>query len=160
MRFTIPGEPCGKARPRVVHNGNFTRAYTPAKTANYENLVKLEFQRAFPGFEPFANDVPLEVNIVANFVPAASTSKKKRQMMLNGAVCPTKLPDADNIAKIILDALHGVCYLNDSCVVRLNVTKRYAVFPGVDVEVQELEAESMITNEGGTRCESLFDCHR
>ena len=39
MRFTIPGAPQGKARPRTVLGGK--RTYTPEKTVNYEALVKL-----------------------------------------------------------------------------------------------------------------------
>ncbi|HBK52357.1 MAG TPA: RusA family crossover junction endodeoxyribonuclease, partial [Syntrophomonas wolfei] len=37
MKLTIPGEPTGKARPRVTRQGI---AYTPAKTVNYETLVQ------------------------------------------------------------------------------------------------------------------------
>lgn len=144
MIFTIPGEPCGKARPRVVRNGNFSRAYTPEKTVNYENLVKLEFQNAFPGFQPYEKDVPLAVEINARFSPANSVSKKRRAAMLEGLIYPTKTPDADNIAKIILDALHGICYLNDSSVIRLCVSKRYSPIPGVDVEVREIVGENSL----------------
>jgi Holliday junction resolvase RusA-like endonuclease len=139
MRFTIPGEPQGKGRPRVVRNGAFTRTYTPEKTATYENLIKIEFQNTYPGFKPYENDVPLEVHIDAMFAPANSASKKRRMAMLEGIIHPTKVPDADNVAKAVLDALHGVCYLNDSSVVKLTVTKRYASIPCVEVEVLELD---------------------
>ena len=139
MIFTIPGEPQGKGRPRVVRNGAFTKTYTPEKTATYENLVKVEFQNAYPGFQPYEVGVPLEVIIDARFAPASSVSKKKRMAMLEGIIHPTKVPDADNVAKVVLDALHGVCYLNDSSVVRLVVTKRYASIPCVEVEVRELD---------------------
>ncbi len=37
VNFTIPGEPVGKARPRITRQGI---TYTPAKTVNYETLVK------------------------------------------------------------------------------------------------------------------------
>ena len=38
--LTIPGEPVGKGRPRFTKNGH---SFTPEKTVNYENLVKLYF---------------------------------------------------------------------------------------------------------------------
>ena len=34
--------------------------------------------------------------------------------MLNGRLFPTKKPDADNIIKVILDALNGLAYRDDS----------------------------------------------
>ena len=40
IRFSIPGKPFGKQRPRVVHRGSYSKAYTPEETVNYENLVK------------------------------------------------------------------------------------------------------------------------
>lgn len=135
ITIVVPGEPVGKGRPRMTKTGN---TYTPVKTATYENLVKLEFQRQCPGHKPYEKDVPLEVIIEARFAPANSVSKRKRMAMIEGIVHPTKVPDADNIAKAILDALHGVCYLNDSSVVRLSVVKVYACIPCVVVEVREL----------------------
>ena len=42
MIFTIPGEPTGKARPRVVKG----HAYTPAKTKAYEDKVRWCFKQA------------------------------------------------------------------------------------------------------------------
>lgn len=39
MNFVVPGEPVGKGRPKFARRGNFVTAYTPEKTASYENLV-------------------------------------------------------------------------------------------------------------------------
>ena len=41
VTFTVPGTPVGKGRPKFARRGNFTVAYTPEKTASYENLVKI-----------------------------------------------------------------------------------------------------------------------
>ena len=46
--------------------------------------------------------------------------------MLENKVRPTKKPDCDNIAKIVLDALNGIAYYDDSQVVSLVVRKHYA----------------------------------
>lgn len=135
--FTIPGPPQGKGRPRFSSYGGRVHTRTPEQTVLYENLVKTEYERQCPDREPFAKDVPLEIEITARFAPPESVSKKKRTAMLEGIVRPTKVPDADNVAKIILDALHGVCYLNDSSVVKLVVTKVYDSTPRVDVTVRE-----------------------
>lgn len=132
--FVIPGEPCGKARPRVVRNGSFTRAYTPEKTVAYENLVKLEYQRQCNGCW---FDGPVNVSIIAFFGIPASVSKKKAKGMQAGSVLPTKKPDCDNIGKIICDALNGVAYKDDAQVVRLTIAKRYETIPNVYVYITE-----------------------
>lgn len=55
--FQVPGEPVGKGRPRFTRQG---RAYTPAKTAKYENLVSLAFQQMYPNHVPFENAVEMK----------------------------------------------------------------------------------------------------
>ena len=137
MKFTIPGEPQGKARPRVVRNGNFTRAYTPEKTASYENLVRLEYQSQC-GDRFYDKEIPLAVTITAHFAPPASASKRKLAAMLDKLLFPMKKPDLDNVAKIVCDALNGIAYHDDAQIVTLHVRKLYAVMPKVDVEISEV----------------------
>ena len=57
---------------------------------------------------------------------------------MNGCIYPTKKPDADNIAKIVLDALNGVAYTDDTQVINLSVQKRYGEVPEVKVEITEV----------------------
>jgi Holliday junction resolvase RusA-like endonuclease len=134
VTFEIPGEPCGKGRPRFTAGG---RAYTPAKTAHYENLVKLEYERQCGHrFE----DVPLRMEIVAYFTIPASASKAKKTLMREGMRRPTKKPDADNILKIIADALNQLAYPDDAQIVSASVTKVYAADdkPCVLVMIEEV----------------------
>ena len=51
----------------------------------------------------------------------------------------TGKPDADNLAKVISDALIGIVYVDDAAVCDVRVVKRYADAPLIHVEVQELE---------------------
>ena len=90
MIFTIPGEPTGKGRPRVVNVKGRRMAFTPEKTASYENLVKLEYQRA--GGRMYA-DGQLRVTITAHYAIPKSVSKVRREAMLKGVIRPTKKPD-------------------------------------------------------------------
>lgn len=92
MILEIPGEPVGKARPRVVRNGAFSRTYTPEKTASYENLVKLEYTARY-GQAMFPAEAQLHMTISAYYGLPKSDSKKKRQMKLEGVIRPTKKPD-------------------------------------------------------------------
>lgn len=43
IKFTVPGQPQGKARARTFYNGNMGRmqSVTPEKTVLYENLIKI-----------------------------------------------------------------------------------------------------------------------
>lgn len=40
VRFTVPGEPVGKGRPRLSSRNGFAHAYTPAGTRKYEAMVR------------------------------------------------------------------------------------------------------------------------
>ena len=100
VRFTIPGKPFGKQRPRVVNRGKFSTAYTPKESVQYENLVKLYYEQAAHG-EMFPEDAMLDVRIFAFYEIPKSTSKKRRADMLANKIRPTKKPDFDNIGKII-----------------------------------------------------------
>lgn len=133
ISFTVYGEPTGKGRPRFARRGAFVSTYTPEKTINYENLVKMSFLQKYQ--EPTLIDEPVIVGIKAYFGMPKSTSVKKREKMLRGKIVPTKKPDMDNIAKIILDSLNGLAYLDDKQVVLLTVWKRFSEVPRVEVNI-------------------------
>lgn len=135
VEFFVPGNPQGKARPRVVRRKDGrSMTYTPDKTVQYEELVRQRYIAQSEGYR-FAPDVPLSIIIQAEFSIPKNTSQKRRKEMLQGAILPTKRPDFDNIAKIICDALNGIAYPDDSQIVLSLVVKRYAQTPGVKVEV-------------------------
>lgn len=137
--ITIPGEPKGKGRPRFKRIGKFVSTYTPEETASYENFVKVCFLSAHPqGSSPLLEG-EIEAEITAYFGIPKSTSKKKQQLMLEGDINPTKKPDMDNIAKIILDSLNGIAYHDDSQIVRLVVEKRYSNNPRVELKLISYE---------------------
>lgn len=131
-QFIIPGEPMGKGRPKFS-NGH---AYTPERTRSYEDAVRYYYQ-AQCHYDPYPKDCALVVTIEAIFGLAASDSMKKRQAKLCGMLNPTKRADADNIAKIICDALNGIAYHDDAQVTTLNVVKRYGVEPCVKVWISK-----------------------
>lgn len=83
-------------------------------------------------------DAPLEVHIIAYYEIPKSTSKKKKQEMLEDKIRPTIKPDTDNIAKSILDSLNGIAYKDDKQVVDLRVRKQYAEVPSVSVWISEV----------------------
>lgn len=136
FEFEIMGEPVGKGRPRFTRNGH---TYTPEKTANFETLVKLSFQQAYPSAEPITKVIPIEVKICAYFSIPKSTTKKELKLIENGMKKPTKKPDTDNIAKAVCDALNGIAYYDDSQIVSLTVCKLYSDKPHTKVIITEQE---------------------
>lgn len=130
--INIPGKVVGKQRPKFSRQGNFVKTYTPEKTVNYENWVKMCWMNS--GQEKMQGNI-IAV-IVARFMIPQSFSKKKRNE-LNEKPCPKK-PDCDNIAKSILDALNGIAYDDDSQIVELSVSKVYSANEeGVDLYLTE-----------------------
>lgn len=146
VEFTIEGPPVGKARPRVTRRVT----YTPAKTSHYEDLVRYAATSNFTGF--FEKGSPLDVKIIAYFEVPKSYTKKRRINCLAGLELPTKKPDIDNIAKIMMDGMNpktrrnkqlhkmvkvmrGV-YQDDQQVTYLTVKKRYAERARVEVRVK------------------------
>lgn len=135
MRFTVPGDPVGKGRPRVVRRGGAVRTYTPEKTATYENLVRLEYERQC-GDVTLA-DAPVEMRITAYYAIAKSDSKKMRQAKLDGQIRPMKKPDLSNVIKSIEDGLNGIAYYDDAQIVMITAEKHYDTIPRVVVEIVE-----------------------
>ena len=136
MTIVIPGEPVGKQRPRVVRNGGVTRTYTPEKTASYENLVKVEYERQAHG-EHYPSGTPVSMKITACFALNKGDSKRKRDYKLRGVIRPTKKPDIDNVIKVIADALNGLAYDDDSQIVTAKVYKVFGETPSVTVTINE-----------------------
>lgn len=132
--FTIKGEPRGKGRPRFTKTG---RVYTPSETTQYEHLVALSYRNSARGYK-FTS--PVRVTIKAYQKPPKK-SKKVVEDMLNGRILPTKKPDLDNIAKIVLDGLNKIAWDDDTQVIEMMVIKRYAEEPLVAVIVEEIDAQ-------------------
>ena len=136
LQFTVLGEPRGKARHRTTRSG-FT--YTPKETIEYENLVRLSFQEAYPEHIPL--DCEVDVLIEAYYSIPTTFSKKKRELALDNVINPTKKPDVDNIAKSILDSLNKIAFIDDKQVTSCAIYKMYAEKPRVEVQISYQKEE-------------------
>lgn len=137
IRFTVPGPPVAKGRPKFSRVGNYVKTYTPEKTVNYENLVGWYYQQAAQGFM-FPDDAMLDMRIIAYFEIPKSVSKKKRQAMKDREIRPTKKPDTDNVGKIICDSINKIAYHDDASIVDLQVRKFYSEQPRVEVIIRQI----------------------
>lgn len=108
--LVILGEPVSKERPRF--NPKSGSAYTPAKTRSAEKVVA----------QLYSDDCGVKFTGPVTLSITCYVSNKRRR-------------DVDNMGKLILDALNGVAYVDDSQVHDLIVKKRYTSKERARVEV-------------------------
>lgn len=136
IEFTIPGEPMSKARARVV-NGH---AYTPERTRVAEAGVQAAF-RAVAGADALKS-----YESGARYGVRALFCNRTRQRR-----------DIDNMLKLILDALNGLAWTDDTQVAEI-VARKLLVPKGeerTEVAVYELEPDMGLSaecGECGARC--------
>lgn len=130
--FTIYGQPIAKGRPRLGKWGT----YTPEKTVNYENLVKMSYIETYKDKELLEGDLRLEVDYY--FPIPKSTSKKNKELMLREVIRHNKRPDLDNLIKAIADALNNIAYQDDSQIVEVEAKKYYGDEPRAQVRIFEI----------------------
>ncbi len=127
ISFTIPGDPKGKDRPRFNYHTGHT--YTTKKTEDYEEKVR----GAYYETTRKVLEGPISADIIAYFKIPVQTKKADKEQMRSESVPYLHKPDADNIAKVILDALNHVAYEDDIQVYELRVRKFYSKNPRVEV---------------------------
>lgn len=142
LRFTIPGEPAAQPRVRFARRGRFVSAYDPKQAKDWKATAQAYLAEAMKAQGwTFQTSGCLAVRIEAVFSRPVSTYSKRapkpRELKGNGK-------DADNIAKIVLDACNGVAWRDDSMVSTLGVWKFIAAQgepPCVVVAVDLVPAE-------------------
>ena len=102
VSFTVPSDPIPAARPRFSGR----HAYQPARNRKYREVVQTSAREVMNGREPMTGAVEVQLSLFRRFKPTAR-----------------QFGDTDNHAKGILDALNGICFADDSQVVRLTVEK-------------------------------------
>lgn len=102
-------KPIAKSRPRFTRG----RCYTPSKTKNAEQEIRLLVSKEFK-LKPFEG--PLRLDLIL-FFKKPKTSKN---------VFPVVKPDLDNVLKLVGDALNGVLWKDDSQIIEIVVSKYYA----------------------------------
>lgn len=120
LAFWVDGIPVPKARARTVRTktGKVV-SFTPKRTRDWENLVRLIAQSACSaaGWKPTAASYEVAIEVY----PARNRG------------------DSDNFAKAITDAMNGVVYPDDRSIRKLTVERRdVGVALGVMVRVTRM----------------------
>lgn len=108
-RFSVYNRVIGSQRPRFSHG----HTYTPKPTKDYRDAIRAAYVASCgPMFSG-----PIGVRIDVHRALPRSRPKSV------SSEPDTYKPDADNIAKVVLDALNGVAYDDDAAVCELIVKK-------------------------------------
>ena len=140
IQFFVPSEIQGKGRPRsALRNkkggGHFVSQYTPKKTVEYENLIRLCASEAMKGETLILK--PCQVELTMCVSTPASWPEAKKKAALDGVLMPTSKPDADNVLKAVCDAMNGIVWHDDVQAVVGGWVKIYSETPGIIVTVTE-----------------------
>ena len=141
ISIVIPGEPVAQGRPRSFRlPGGGVRAYDPAKSRNWKAEAHVHMARAVEAEAGMLVLYPLgpcEALVTAVFTCPKSDFRKEPRVRRRHA----KRPDAENVAKAVLDAGTGVLWADDSQVARLVIEKWIGAQgerPFVEIKVREL----------------------
>lgn len=137
ITFTVPGVPKTKGRPRAFFNKHTGRVatHTPKETQAAEaDFVLLASQARPPA--PLEGALELTVRFVMP-VPG-SGPKAFRARALAELEAHPKRPDADNLLKLVMDAMNGVFWKDDSQVAGIHVLKVYGEVPRTEVRLTSI----------------------
>lgn len=134
VSITIPGAPIAKGRPRISTRGGYARAYTPAKTRSYEDLIRCEALSAMGNREPLEGPISLRMTA---YVPIPASIKGARRLdALAGILKPVTRPDLDNYLKAAQDACNGILFRDDNQITDLIARKRYSDRPRLTITIE------------------------
>lgn len=131
IHIVVLGNAVAKGRPKFTRAGGFPRAYTPAKTVKWENIVRTEAAAVMADRPIITGPVFLVAKFVRPF-PVGMSGKKRL------TAYPTTKPDLTNYIKAIEDACNGVVWKDDSQIVNMGVWKEYGDKPLVDIKISEI----------------------
>ncbi len=145
IQFFVPGVPktagSKKAFPLWKGKGasrQFVRSIitdsSGAAGREWRSAIQAEASGVFAGGELIDSPIRLTVTFVVVRPKGHSGTKGLKP---SAPRFPTTKPDATKMTRAVEDALTGVVWRDDACVVTQAVRKRYGEFPGVHVRIEE-----------------------
>lgn len=116
--FAVPGEP-RTARPRACIRGEKPGMHKDRHVVEYQRVVSTIARNHMRGKAPL--DAPVNVTITH-----VKPRPKSHTIAQKSVPWSTTKPDLDNIAKVVLDAMNGIVYCDDSRVASLQLGKVYS----------------------------------
>jgi Holliday junction resolvase RusA-like endonuclease len=88
----VPGAPVPKGRPRLSTFGGHARAFTPAKTRRYEDLIRLEAGRVMEGLDQLQGALSVKIRAFMQTPQAIAKHKAKGPAAEQGTLRPSRSP--------------------------------------------------------------------
>lgn len=129
ISFIVPGKPRPLLRAKPVNMGRHASVYDPAENKHARADVKLAAFNAMQKEPDGMLTGPLFANMCF-WIPRPDNlrlknpSRCKPERVL-ASQFPAKKPDLDNYIKLVLDAIEGIVFQNDSAVCQIFARKPY-----------------------------------
>ena len=134
IQLTVEGSPVALKRHRHLRNGH---TYDPSKADKRLFLAKaIKSAPKSPVYGPIS--MTLEF-YVARPKAHYRTGKYSHILKDNAPTWHTSRADIDNYVKLVLDALNGVFYKDDSQICHLKTIKKYSEQPRTVVQMKGIE---------------------
>jgi Holliday junction resolvase RusA-like endonuclease len=142
----IRGDPKAQPRPRMFRRGSHIGVYDPGTADAWKRAVVLGIKAVWNG-QPYGG--PLHVIIGFRMPRPKAHTRKDGTLKAGAPIYCTSKPDADNLAKAVLDAMTDLgVWRDDSQVCQLDVAKVYSREPGAQIILRPLsESEDHIRVE-------------
>ena len=134
ITFTIFGLPVGQPRPKATRRGAHAAVYTP-DTADLWKAQVSALAKSYLG-APLSGPVSIRMDFTFTR-PAGHLGK--RGLKPSAPKWHAQKPDADNLAKSVLDCLGGIAFLDDKQVSMLVVSKAWGESSGLTLTIGERE---------------------
>jgi len=138
IEFWVEGDPKGQPRPRAFSRGGCTRVYDPGTAEGWKSMIA-NSARPFLPTPPL--DCPVTLHVAFHMRRPKSHFKSSGVLKATAPKYYTRKPDADNLAKAVMDALTQLGFWqDDDQVVNLNVRKLYTEsLPGAQIAIAETD---------------------
>lgn len=118
IKILVPEEPIPAARPRFAAG----HAYQPKRNRDFRAVVQQVARAMMSEREPLKGELSVFLKLYRKY-----------------RTCTRIFGDVDNHAKAILDALNGICYVDDSQIARCVIEKHTdKEFPRAEIELVEM----------------------
>ena len=123
ISFIVFGDPKGQPRPRAFSRGGMTRMYDPGTAEGWKGLIAAAAQPHKPDAQI---EGPIHVSLLFRFNRPKSHSGTKG-IKPTAPEYHTGKPDADNLAKAVLDCITQLGFWKDDAQVSaLDIRKKYS----------------------------------
>jgi crossover junction endodeoxyribonuclease RusA len=128
IRFSVPGRPQPKGSIRAVPHATTGRIMMlGANPKGKAHQTAIAWAAKAAGVRPASAGASVAVELVFWLLRPKAHWLKSGVLRDGAPIYPAQRPDVDKLARLVLDALTGIAYEDDSQVVQLSARKEFAL---------------------------------